>query len=143
MTNDERAREIAKKAWSLNGDCDDYHCGDVCGIDKYCCLVYDEIKAALDEKDAKYFKMESDAAKCAGKAIKLIQQLAAAQEEVKRLKAAICVYGREELGNMVFENDDECVYYFIGYLASSEHAFERKLVETADTEKPEQAEADT
>lgn len=36
-------------------------------------------------------------------------------DECKQLRKAITIYCREELGNMCFESDQECVDYFLEF----------------------------
>ena len=42
------------------------------------------------------------------------------EKEMKDLQKAICVYAREELGNMCFETDQEVVDYFLDYSAEND-----------------------
>jgi len=43
------------------------------------------------------------------------QQLVIWLNELKKLRVAIPVYCREELGNMNFESDEDCIDYFLDY----------------------------
>jgi len=51
------------------------------------------------------------------------QQLVIWLNELKKLRAAIPVYCREELGNMNFETDEECIDYFLDFAKQEEPKF--------------------
>jgi hypothetical protein len=42
------------------------------------------------------------------------------QEKNEQLRKAICIYAREELYNMNFENDDEVIEYFLEFAKENE-----------------------
>ena len=52
--------------------------------------------------------------------VDMLMEIERQQAEIDRLKKAICIYAREEMGNFPFENDNDVIEYFNAFVIADE-----------------------
>ncbi len=89
-----------------------HQCRNKAKKDGYCGIHHPEAVKAREEKSRKRWDDKYNNSPSA-RLEKALSTISTQSQRIKELESAMCIFAREELGNMCFESDREAIDYFL------------------------------